>query len=135
MTRVLVVRVGAEPIVENVESPFSFTKTSLIDGGMVQVIHLDDGIMLYSDEEAELRNLPLNRDVPGRRWHVSREIIGDDPFVIDATDGNCPPPGAMGVHRIFGHFLLTRENAAYVVDLNDEDIVKYSELLALGIPA
>lgn len=128
--KVIVCRVGEEPKVEEVKSPFQFTSQELLGGGFVEMTHLDDGVIIYSDEEGRLKNLPRNRDIPTTAHPVDTEAT----FVIEIRDPDDPPfakPGEAGYHRIYGNFLLGRHDLLKdkPKSLTEEDIKKYMVIL------
>lgn len=103
MTKILVVRIGAEPVVENVENPFNFAKQSLRGIDYVEVLHLPNNVAVYMSENFP-RKLWFNRDIPA---------------------------GELGFFRICGDLLLTKHWDGECVDLSDEEIQRYGDILAL----
>lgn len=133
MKKVLVCKVGQAPFVELAANPWDYTKEYLIgENSLIQVVHLDDGVAMYFDEEGTGKKLPVNRLVPARAPNFN---ASDFSFVIDTTGGNRPAPGEMGVHIVRGHFLLCQEAGVdgegemLYKDLTDTQIKKYEELL------
>lgn len=110
--KILVVRTGVEPLVEQVESPFDFARTSLLKGFFVGALTLRDGVCVYFDEDLD-RQLIFNRSIP--------------------TKVNSPSGGVTFEYdHIRGNFLLTRHENGHNIDLHPEDIEYYSQALSLA---
>ena len=123
--RILVFRVGHKVELEDSSNPFNHAK-ELIGGGYVESLTLEDGVVVYCDENGRHLGLPINRVIPARMPEFPSDM-----FVIDTRQDGGPPPGEMGVHRIYGNFLLTRHGEEDCIDLTDADIQKYS---SIGMP-
>lgn len=127
--RVLVFRIGADAHVEDVENPFTFAKTSLIGGGDIEALTLEDGVVVYCNEHARNLEQPLNREIPARMPEFPADM-----FIVDTEPDKRPAPGQWGVHRIYGNFLLTRHGDEDCIDITDRDIEKYRYMPAVGTP-
>lgn len=133
--KVLVCRVGEDPKVEEVEDPYQFCLRSLFKGGFVEakLIQISDKsrVVVYWDEEARMRKLPFNRNVPVR---AKAPNVKPD-FVIDTRDG--PPemyaqPGELGYFPVLGNFLFTKADSnGNHISLSDEEIQALMPYLAL----
>lgn len=110
--KVLVVRIGTEPIVEQVESPFDFARTSLLKGFFVEALTLRDGVCVYFDEDLD-RQLIFNRSIPT----IVKGLSEGETFEYD---------------HIRGNFLLTRHSEGRNIDLSQKDIEYYTEALSLA---
>jgi hypothetical protein len=122
--KIMVCLLNKAPEVLEVESPWKYTK-KLLDGAMIEIVYLDDGVQAFIDEEGRFKELPLNRLIPAK----GREVPTDIGFVIK-TDPNLCDPGEDGVWDLHGDFILTRHDMAKdePLSLTDEDIKKYTEL-------
>jgi len=125
MIKVLVVRVGEEPLVEEVTNPFNFARLSLLKGDFVEHLTLPDGVVVYYDE-ASVRRLLFNRAIPAMALHHKAD------FIVDTTKGDRAKPGELGEHRIRGNFLLTRHEDGSCVDLSQDEIITYTTMLQLS---
>ncbi len=129
MSRVLVCRVGWPPVVAEASSPFLYTKAELIgDKSYVETVRLDDGVYIYCDEDGRAKCPQPNRDIPALMPMIDKSMWQS---IIYMEDDPLPAPGELGVHRVYGNFLLTRHEGERNVDLTDADIKKYLELLDL----
>lgn len=134
MTKVLVCRVGEDPKVEEVASPFDFCRSFLINGGYVEakliVVNDRTRVVCYWDEDAKSKKLSFNREVPARALPLPKTD-----FVIDTRER--PPeayaqPGEMGYFEVLGDFLITKaDNEGDPVDLTDEELQTLVPLLEL----
>jgi hypothetical protein len=121
--RVLVCRIEAEPVVEEIDTGLDAMQKLV--GGYIAVLGLDADVDLWYNEEGY--GLPLNRQFAARAPEVPE---GFD-FVI-AMDDNLAAPGEMGVHVLRGDFFLARhDDKGGTTSLTDGDIEKYREMFAL----
>lgn len=124
MTKIIIVRVGEEPKVEDVQDPFMFAKTSLLKGDYVETLTLPGGVVAYFDE-GSVRGLVFNRAILAKA-----PPIPNADFIIDRAKDRAAP-GEVGEHRIRGNFLLTRHGNQNCVDLTSDDILLYMSMLTL----
>lgn len=130
VVKILVVRIGDEPKVEEVDNPFNFAKMSLLGGGFVQALPLSENLALYCDEDGISKKLRFNRDFPARASDIPDDAYD---FVIDMTKGQRAMPGEMGFHRILGNFLITcHSGSGGYATLSEEEIVRFSKALVLS---
>lgn len=134
MTKVLVYRVGADPVVEDVDNVLKFAQKSLLNGGYVTTLSYrlseTSVVTFYWDEDGEMKKLPYNRSLPAT---MSPPAIAPH-FVVDTRKG--PPekyakPGEPGYFHILGNFLVTKHLDGENVDLSQEDITTVSSILEL----
>lgn len=128
--KIIVCPVGHAPTVAEVSDPWGFTKSHVLQdpSALIEVVQLDDGVLIYCDEEARMKNLPHNHDIPA----TARSVEAD--FIIEMRDPDDPPfanPGEVGYHKVYGSFILARHDADkdVPVSLSDEDVKKYLALL------
>lgn len=124
MTKILVIRVGMEPKVEEVENPFNFAKQSLHGIDYVEVLYLPNGVVAYMSENLD-RKQRFNRDIPAKGPVLPRGAI-----ILHKPEG-AAGPGEPGVFRIYGDFLLTKHQNSKCADLPEAEIQKYSAMLSL----
>jgi hypothetical protein len=124
--RVLVCRVGNEPVVEDVLHPFNFTKHGLLDGRYIESLGLSNDLLLLCAEEKE--GLEFNRSFIARAPTVPE----DASFVIRRSPG-LAEPGELGVHKLYGNFVVQQVRGDYPleVDMTDANIRTCMELFAL----
>jgi hypothetical protein len=127
--KIIVFKDQDRPTVKEVESPWKFTKELLADDydkdPTIQIVTLDDGVDLYSDEDALGKGLPLYRRVPATARELPAGFTMED--VIGGYPDDLAKPGELGEHHIHGNFILCRHN--YETDkpmsLSDDDIAKW----------
>lgn len=136
MIKIIVCRVGQQPTIEEVKNPWTFTKKLLADDydkhPNLQIVTLEDGVALYSDEDGQGKNLAFNRAVPDRAKPLPPGFTASD---IINPDPRLASPGERGFHHILGDFILARND--YLTDksvsLTDDDIAKW--VFTLTTPA
>lgn len=129
--RVMVFRCGKDgepnPPPEVVETTkiWTLAKELIGEHSLVEITGLDDGVEIYSDEEALIKNLPLNREFPAQMPEYPEGFE-----IINVTGRDLPKPGTMGVYAIRGNCLLARHDHENDSDvgLTDDDIAKYKNL-------
>jgi hypothetical protein len=129
--RILSCRVGAGPETVEVESPWQYTKefidTTESSGrdSYIEAVCLEDGVLIYCDEEGMIKKLPINRLLPARAPEIDEES-----FFVIYREG-LAHPGEMGIHVLRGNFILTRHDVDTDEprNLTDEDIKKYTRIL------
>lgn len=130
--KIIVCRVGDDPKIEEVENPFAFTRDSLLGGGYIEaklVEVQDTRVVYYWDEDARMKRLKFNRNVPARAKHH-----GQYNFVVDARSHDHPyaKPGEMGFFPILGNFCVTKaDNNGDHISLNDYELGLLTKLLEL----
>lgn len=126
--KIIVCRVGEAPVIEDVGNVWAYAKSLCADDRdedpMIQVTPLENGLEVYSDEDALGKDLPFNRGVPTRAKPIPPGFTIDD--VINYEPGMCRP-GQQGFHNLHGNFLLARfdfpkERAA---TLTEDDIAHW----------
>lgn len=122
--KILLCRVGQPPKVKEVLDPWEFTQGLLGDGSLIEIVRLDDGVEAYIDEEGRLKDLPLNCLIPA----VGKKIPPGWDFLI--KNPNLCAPGVAGHWDLRGDLILTRHRGELPTSLLDEDIEKYTKLLA-----
>ncbi len=124
MIKVLVCRVGENPVVEECESAFKHTQSILDEGRYVQVVPLDDGTELYCDEDG-MDVLDFNRAVPCTAQPLPEGMTMAD---VIGWHPDMAKPGERGEHRIFGNFLIARHDSEKdeYLSLTDDDIARWS---------
>ena len=122
--RVLVCRVGQEPVVEEVTP--GFQSLQKIVGGYLEYICIEEGIDLWCNEEGRIMDLPLNRRFRARAPSV-------DPGVsVTKMDENLADPGQWGYHEIHGDFFVASSDAeGSTTSLTEDDIRRFSKLFGL----
>ncbi len=65
MIRVLLVRVGAKPVVAEVDADSPEAISRLIDGGDLEAVEAGPGVMLFCDKDGGRKRLPYNFDYAG----------------------------------------------------------------------
>jgi hypothetical protein len=127
--RVLVCRVGKQPVVETVVNALK-TWQSLVKGpnessGTIDIVYLYAGVEMIVNDNGRYECV-FNRKVPGR----APSIPPDATFVIRPP--NAAPPGALGYHEVYGDFVLSRtDEDGYQASLTDKDIEMWMRVLRL----
>jgi len=126
--RVLVCRVGAAPVVEELTASNDgdyLAAMQRVVGGLVTSIPLGDGVDLWCNEEGLLRGLPLNRVIPTIAPALPPGF--EDAFVIWLGD-DLARPGEPGEWRIYGDFFLARSTpSGGLKSVSDADIASYQK--------
>lgn len=125
MPRIIIAPAGLPAFVAECTSPWDQIKDRIGRSAIVEAVGLEDGVVVLCDEEAQFKDLPVNRQLP-----VRMPELPTDMEVINVTGADLLAPGEMGVHRIHGDFVLTRY--AGEVDWNDltqEDVDRYLPIL------
>lgn len=116
------------PKVVEVESPWRFAKEICADDHdkdpTIQIVTLDDGVELYSDEDALGKGLAFNRAVPATARPLPPGFTMDN---VIGWDPSMAKPSELGEHHIHGSFILTRHDNERdkPASLTDEDIAKW----------
>jgi len=75
-TKVIVARVGQNPVVEEMED--SLDAMQDIVGGYIERVRLGDTVDMWFNEEGRLKGLPMNRLVPddyGNQWDICGNLF------------------------------------------------------------
>jgi hypothetical protein len=124
--RVLVCRVGAAPVVEELTASkdgHHLAAMQRVVGGLVTSIPLGDGVDLWCNDEGLLRGLPLNRVIPTIAPALPPGF--EDAFIIRLGD-DLAMPGEPGEWRIYGDFFLARaDEDGRLMGVTDADIARY----------
>lgn len=130
MVKVIEVLVGQQPEVKEIEkSPFAHVKELLGGDACVQVVTLDDGVEVYSDEEG-MYTQEFNRVLTTRAAPLPE---GFDMSDVINYDESMAKPGEMGEHRMHGAFVLARHDHRKdePMSLTEDDIAKWMFNLTL----
>jgi len=124
--RVLVCRVGQEPIAEEIDP--GLEPMQKIVGGYVECLGLEKNVDLWCNEEGRY-TLPLNRRFAARAPQVDPKEWS---FVIK-SDPNLADPGQMGYHEIHGDFFVAGADneEGETVSLPEAAIEKYTKVFGL----
>ena len=124
--RVLVCRVGAAPVVEELaatnEGHYLDAMQGIV-GGLVTAVSLEGGVDLWCNDEGIVRGLPLNRVIPT----VAPKIPpGFEDAAIIMLGDDLARPGEPGEWRIYGDFFLARSTPdGEIAPVTDGDIARY----------
>ena len=133
MVRIIVCRVGEEPVIEDVQNPFNFFTTSVAPGAYVEAKLFWVGkerVAVYWNEDARRGKLPINRPIP------CVVHLPQAQFVVDVREG--PPEayaksGELGFFAIQGPFIITKaDNKGDHISLKDEEVRQLMPLLSLN---
>ena len=104
MRKLIICKVGQDPEFEaggNYEHVWARTQDIIGDKNLVQHVSLFPGVVLWCDQEAGIRELPFNRQLPMMGTKINMAKVD---FVVGA------PPVDKGVHVARGNFLLAFED-------------------------
>lgn len=125
MTKVLVCDMGCAPYEHDVPmDPWDFTKGLIGEESLIQIITLEDGVLIYCDEEALMKGLKVNRTIPARAPDMPPGVD----FVAYLGDpSNMAKAGEYGIYQIRGPFILTRHDYEHdaPLSLSDDDVRSY----------
>ena len=133
--RVLVCDVGAPPRVAELSADEGGQYRQMRDivGGYIERVVLDDGVVLWCNEEGRLLDLPLNRVIPAAPRPAPDPEVWGDAAIIYAEDPDEPlaRPGEPGEWRIHGNFFLARDGEECdLASLTDADVARYTAMFA-----
>lgn len=124
MIKVITCRLGKNPSVDLVDDVYRHTHDDVIKGGYVEIEPLLNGVYLYCDEDGLSKGLKYNRALPAYGVAMSREYD----FVLYVGKEEPAPPGALGLHKVVGDFVLVQRAGSGVISMskkNEEDYLAW----------
>jgi hypothetical protein len=122
---IIVCEVGCAPYVHDIEAtPWNFVKELIGENSYVQILRLEDGVDVFSDEDGISKRLKHNRSIPAKAPVLNP---GVDFISYSSNPVDMAKPGEEGLFRILGPFILTRTdpNDGESISLTEGDVEKY----------
>lgn len=132
MIRALVVRVGREPVVEQLRAtPHGsyIDELQRVCGGNVQIVTMDDGVDLWCNEDGIALGLPINRVIEAApRAELGGIFEGAEVIYVEDADEPLARPGEAGVWKIYGDFLMLRtDKYGECCSVTDADVERWTK--------
>lgn len=136
VVRVLLCRVGEKPTTYGLMRGGNDELQAMrsLVGGYIECTELDDGVNVWSNKEALLCEMPINRTVPAAP-RPAPTLFGEPVDIIYAAPG-LARPGEPGIWVFRGDFFMSRVNdrTGEITDVTPADIEKYTRLFGTENP-
>ncbi len=98
--------IGKSAEIRELSEPWLLAKEVMGGSAMIQIIKLDDGVEVYCDEDGIMKGLQFNRALLAHAKGIDPTKVD---FIVKMSE-HAADPGELGIHRIRGNFVLTRNN-------------------------